>query len=284
MTARWCPVALALVVAAQTAPQSPSPPAPLVRLDVVVTRDGRPVTDLTAADFVVTDSGAAQTIEAVRPAGHVAVAFVFDNSVDIRRKNWTAIQKAAGDIAGALDPRDTGATVLTLDRLMRFDPAGTPPGKLALSIASLPPPALARKMLWDAVLAGASLVAPDSGRPVVIAFSDGVRDRGWTSRKAALATLEASGFIVDAVTVPNARLEIPSWDDVKKLPGGVVVAASDPRLRDQIVVQLDRLRKGYVLTYRPSGVKSGDGFHPIRVTLSSAKADIQVKDGYVSGQ
>jgi hypothetical protein len=260
------------------------PSAASVRLDVVVTRDGRPVTGLTAGDFVVTDTGASQTVEGARLAGHVAVAFVFDGSADIRRKDWPAIQTAAGAIVGALGSGDTGATVLTLDRLVQLDPAGTSPATLARSVSVLPPPALARKMLWDAVLAGASLVAPDTGRPVVVAFSDGGRDSGWTPRKAALATLAAAGFIVDAVTVPNTYSESASWDDVKKLPGAIVVPAIDSRLRDQFAAQFDRLRQGYVLTYHPTGVKTGDGFHSIKVTLTSGKADIQVRDGYFSGQ
>ena len=97
------------------------PSAATVRLDVVVTRDGHPVEGLTAADFVVIDNGAPQTVEGARPAGHVAVAFVFDDSADIRRRDWPAIQTAAGAIVGALESGDTGATVLTLDRLLRLE-------------------------------------------------------------------------------------------------------------------------------------------------------------------
>jgi len=186
-------------------------------------------------------------------AAHLAVAFVFDDSFGISRKDWPVIQRAAGAIASALRPGDTGATVMTLDRLMLMNAAGTDPTTLAQTFAVLPVPGLSRKMLWDAVLAGSSLVATGPGRPVVVCFSDGARDFGWTARKDALDTLTSTGVVIDAVTVPNIYLGQTNWDDVKKVPGSLVIQASDSRLGEQISAQFDRLRQGHVLAYHPAG-------------------------------
>ena len=79
------PAIAALLTATLLAAQSPSqqPPAQpptfrsgsnLVRVDVYPTRDGQPVTDLSAADFEITEDGAPQKVESfehviIRPAG-----------------------------------------------------------------------------------------------------------------------------------------------------------------------------------------------------------------------
>jgi hypothetical protein len=178
---------------------------------------------------------------------------VFDDSFGISRRDWLAIQRAAASIASALRPGDTGATVMTLDRLILMNPAGTDPATLAQTFAVLPAPGLSRKMLWDAVLAGSSLVATGAGRPVVVCFSDGARDSGWTARKDALDTLTSAGAIIDAVTVPNIYLGQTNWDDVKKVPGSLVIQASDSRLSEQILAQFDRLRQGGAPAYHAAG-------------------------------
>src|SRR5689334_15499209 len=68
--ARWIAAVVVALAAAAVAQQPPQPQPPTfrteanyVRVDAYPTRDGAPVTDLTAADFEVLENGAPQKIE-----------------------------------------------------------------------------------------------------------------------------------------------------------------------------------------------------------------------------
>jgi VWFA-related protein len=108
---RLCAVAFGIAVAAalpslpaaQQAPQQGQPPifrggANVVRVDVTVTdRHGAPVTDLTRADFSVTEDGAPQTIDSFELV-HVTGDPTDDRSLEIHSSSQAATEAARDDV------------------------------------------------------------------------------------------------------------------------------------------------------------------------------------------
>jgi hypothetical protein len=84
----------------------------VVRLDVSVTRGGIPVRGLTAQDFVLTDNGAAQTVESVRLEElPLSVTLVLDASSSVSGDRLAHLIQAGSQLTGALRADDRAALV-----------------------------------------------------------------------------------------------------------------------------------------------------------------------------
>jgi hypothetical protein len=133
----------------------------------------------------------------------------------------------------------------------------------------------------------------------VILFSDHLDPHGagsenvsWLRVEPAKDRLRASGTVVDGVWTHRDR-EVDfgdiTWgrrlgDDVVKATGGRAFRLEDPRALDQIRERLNRLRSGYVITYTPAGVKTGDGWHRLEVRLRGKRGEVTARPGYYSGR
>lgn len=106
--------AMALIASAAGRAQQPtfSSRLDVVRVDALVTDDGRPVRGLTAGDFVVLDNGRSQTVDlASFETLPVNVILVFDQSRSVRGERLAQLRDAARAVLGALTPRDQAALV-----------------------------------------------------------------------------------------------------------------------------------------------------------------------------
>jgi hypothetical protein len=131
-----------------------------------------------------------------------------------------------------------------------------------------------RTALFDAVFAGLSLGAGDSGRWLVLVFSDGRDTASWLPARRVLEAARRSSLVVCGVTVSEGSGHESRWfiDSVAEATGGRVAAAtSDQALSRLFVDVLNEFRSRYVLTYVPAGVKRGDGWHALEVKLSRAR-------------
>jgi VWFA-related protein len=140
MTARPAIIAAGLVAGTAVLVgqgQRPSPPKPgqtfrsstdVVMVDVSVRDNGRPVTGLTAADFVVTDNGVRQQIESVEAAAvPIDVTLVMDVSGNPRgpwaarippAKTLAAVEAEARQVTSLLRPDDR-VRLLAIDTYMQ---------------------------------------------------------------------------------------------------------------------------------------------------------------------
>ena len=93
--------------------QAPRPPTfsvgvENVSVDVLVTRGGRPVEDLRAQDFALTDNGVPQQVEVLdRSTTTVDAVLVLDVSSSVRGERLAALRQAAHAFVGALWPADS---------------------------------------------------------------------------------------------------------------------------------------------------------------------------------
>jgi VWFA-related protein len=260
----------------------------LVRLDALVTSGGRPVTGLNAGDFAVTDNGVPQQLKMATTEGDVAVALVLDTSGSVKGSALDHLVAASQTLVAMLKPGDTVSLVTFSNRLSLE--AGSVRDPTVISHALLDARSAGRTALWDALLAGVSLVAGRTQRSLVLAFTDGSDNSSWITREQLVESLKRSEAVVYAVQSgdwgkpePGAPLQTArrSLQSVVNQAGGdVFQAESGIKLSQQFTAILEQFRSRYLLTYEPAGVRRDDGWHRVDVRVKGRQAKVVVRPGY----
>lgn len=286
----------------------------VVRVDVFVSDDGRPITGLTTADFRVTDNGVRQAI-AVQPIADddIDVIVALDTSLSVRGARLEHLRAATSALVTRLGPRDR-ATLIVFNHQIDVDPADASPQLLAARIAGLT--ATGATSLVDAATAGL-VWASGRGRPVLfIVFSDGRDTSSWTSGEQALALARGSDAAVDAVVAgelastpgfSNAAAGMPGVGGRRGPPtpslgrastavqgrltserflstlaastGGRVVDGEARGLAAAFESSIAHFRSRYEITYTPTA--STDGWHAIDIHLPGRRGvDVHARRGY----
>ncbi len=274
-----------------------------VAVDVLVTRDGRPVPGLTAGDFELRDDGRLQKVESIAIQDvPVTLLLVLDTSESVAGRPLDHLKDAAHAAAAALGPEDTVGLITFSHRVqMRATPAA-PRGAIDAALASLE--ADGATPLYDAVFAAIALRERSPGRTIVLVFSDGDDTVSWLDPRDVLESAQRSDVVVYGVSLQRS-LDVHDLADRKRqtlerqwfhrepqlygryfLPlvtehtGGTLVAAESSRIREVFVALVREFRSRYVLTYQPRGV-AADGWHTIDVRLKGRHADVRARRGYL---
>jgi Ca-activated chloride channel family protein len=115
---------LSIVLATVSVPLGQTPPLPakeefdvittntnLVTLNVSVTKRNHPITNLTVADFHITDAGALVTPEFFEAQGPTSMVFVIDKSTSMRGTKWRNLISGMKDFLRK-QPADTDYTLI----------------------------------------------------------------------------------------------------------------------------------------------------------------------------
>jgi von Willebrand factor type A domain len=120
--------AVVLSTAAQARQLSFTAGVDAVQVDVAVTRGGRPVANLTAENFAVTDNGASQaTTLAMRSDLPLRVVMTLDTSESVQGRRLQRLIAASGALNDRLRPGDE-VSVVTFSRLAQLRVAMAAPG------------------------------------------------------------------------------------------------------------------------------------------------------------
>lgn len=295
------PLPAALVLAASLAGAQEPPrfasEVGLVKLDVAVTRDGRPVRGLEAADFEVRDSGVLQAVELVeRARSRVQAILLLDTSGSVAGEKLEQLKRAARAFVEGLAPEDS-VTLLSFSYRVRqlAEPGGTP---------AMAAPALERlaaggtTAVLDAVAAATALADPRRGRPVLVVFSDGDDRLSWLTQRHVVEAARRADVVVHAIGFTEApRLPRDIW---RRLPNERPRLAGSPQLLNRLVeatggrlfhadapsdlgpaflAALEDVRTRYLLRYEPTGV-AADGFHPVEVKVRGRGLNVRCRPGY----
>lgn len=171
----FCMMALSVVLESRQQP-SFSSKVDAVRLDVLVTRAGRPVEGLTKNDFDVRDDGARQEIELVS-LEHLPlnVVLALDSSESVTGTALRHLQEASGQLLEALGDGDQAA-LLTFNHQVRLSAALTLNRRaVGNALASITPGG--GTALRDATYAAIVLGEQVPARTLAVVFTDGERYR-----------------------------------------------------------------------------------------------------------
>ena len=249
----------------------------VVRLDVLVTdRDG-PVTGLTAADFTVRDNGIPQQVDFVGfDEVPINLVLAFDVSGSVTGQRLTDLRLAGHAALDQLRGDDRGAIV-------SFTEAVSVGSALTRDVVALrkvldAPPASGQTSLADALFAGLMLGVSDTGRSLMVAFSDGVDTASWLDPPAVVDAAGRGDIVVFGVSA--GRLRSPFVRDLAALTGGdVFEVRSTSDLRATFVRLIQQYRQRYLVAYSPVG-PAGAGWHKVEVSVSRRGAKVTTRPGY----
>jgi VWFA-related protein len=256
-----------------------------VRLDALVTAAGRPVQGLGATDFEVLDNGVRQRVDVATAAGDVTVVLVLDTSGSVEGARLEQLITASQTVLGLLGPGDTASLITFSDRMALG--AGPVRDPAAVRAALVGAQAGGRTAMWDALFAGLSFAASDTGRSLVLLFTDGLDNASWLTEKQVTDSLKRAESVVYAVQpmVETARnVSTLVQDRLRKVAvqtgGSLLEAEWSERLSQQFAAIVTEFRSRYLLLYEPAGVGRDDGWHRVEVRVKGRSANVQVRPGY----
>jgi VWFA-related protein len=251
-----------------------------VHVDVLVTRGGRPVPGLVAADFELLDNGVPQSVTLVsydRLPLNVLMALDRSGSVAPR---FERVRRAAEQLLDQLRPGDRAAAILFNDTVASGSALTDDLARVRRVIRQANPSG--GTALVDAVYSGLVVGETFVGRTLSIVFTDGVDTSSFLDRRKVVAIGTRTDVVLYTVSVGPAAERAFLRDLVTSTGGRVVELASPERLGETFVEILSEFRQRYLLTYTPDGV-SRSGWHPIEVRVKQRGLSVQARPGYWAG-
>ena len=290
---------LAGIAAAPSAQQMPafSAATDTVVVDVLVTRNGAPVTGLTAADFTVRDAGVPQKVTlAAIDNMPVRLLLALDASASVRGEALGLLKQAATAAVQSLRPSDEAALLSFAHNLSMASEWTSNRDQIAQAIDTVT--ARGATALADAAFGALSVLPRTGARTLVLMFTDGNDTASWLSPDQVLQASRRTETIIYGVTMSGAGTTVPldqldTWAAAEPslyrgalLPllarqtGGEMMRTADMKaLRDTFVAIVSRFNQRYVLTYSPTGV-AGTGWHPLEVEVRGG-GDVSARRGYL---
>jgi VWFA-related protein len=262
----------------------------VVRLDVLATQGGRPITGLGEQDFEVIDNGIPQRVKMATTAGDVTVVLLLDTSGSVAGDPLDHFVAASQAVVTLLKPGDRASLVTFSHQLSLQAASVRDPDAVRSALESAR--AAGRTALWDALFGGISLVAGRPERSLILVFTDGVDNSSWMTRRQVAESLLRAETVVYAVqsrmadraTTAGRDRETKAWgalQEVVKPSGGVVLEAeSTAQLPAQFAAIFQEFRSRYLVTYEPAGVRRDDGWHRVEVRVKGRRAKVVTRTGY----
>jgi Ca-activated chloride channel homolog len=291
------------VDSAPPAPQAPaqaptfSTRTEAVRIDVLVSENGRPVLGLQPGDFEVRDNRVLQRVDLVSfDQVPLTVVFAFDVSESVRGQRLLDLRAAARSALDALRPEDEAALVTFSAAVARPCDATLEHQCIAAALVRVAPGG--GTALVDAVYAGMKVGARETSRVLMIVFSDGLDVSSWLTPEAVIQAARRADVVAYAVTVGQQSNSFPRGPDYERalsrvldserflkqmadVTGGKVLELESTRNLDTVLSSiLGEFRQRYLIGYVPRNV-SRDGWHDLQVSVRGRQgATVRARSGY----
>jgi VWFA-related protein len=272
-----------------------------VRLDVSVTRSGRPVRGLTARDFVLTHDGAVQRIESVEVEQlPVSVTLLLDTSYSLAGDKLARLLEATRTLIESLRAGDQAAVMTFSHQITLRSGFSADRARLMLMTRGLP--AEGGTALRDGLFAALQLRPKEDTPRLLLVFSDGSDTASWLTDDEIVDVVKRVRTTVHTVSIlkeaeqpahsPGMREALGEplpWpepsrgllDRVADVSGGrTFIAQSFNELQSVFGRALDEMRSRYLLLFYPTEAKRA-GWHEVKVTVSGRNAAARSRDGYL---
>jgi VWFA-related protein len=249
-----------------------------VRIDMLVTDHGAPVTGLRETDFEVFDNGVPQKIEFLGfQQTPIDSILVLDMSASVKGESFEILRNAGGRFLDALKKDERAALITFGDTVSLGSPLSNNTEHVKKALDQTTP--IGDTSLIDACYAGLMLAESRSSRPLIVIFSDGLDTFSWLTGDRILKIAKRSNAVVYAVSAG----QLPSHaflSDLTKITGGSLFdIASIQNLGTVFLNILEEFRQRYLLTYSPLGVSQG-GWHELKIRVKGRNVDIKARPGY----
>jgi Ca-activated chloride channel family protein len=263
---------------------------------IVKNERGKPVTNLTAADFELYDSGRQVPIVDFR-AGESPVSLAlladFSGSMDVAEKR-AAVREITRHVLSWLTPEKDQVGLFAFDRhLQELHPFAPAPAGIIEALDKLKP--YGKTSLFDAIAETGRRVAAEGGaRRAVLALTDGADNASnlTPSEVSSLASsIDVPVYIVVVVspldlaqkaTIIDEQLEAMltgRLGDLARRTGGEIFAATSPARTSVAARQVvTELRHQYLIAFEPS---TKPGWHPIDLRTRDRDLVVRARSGYV---
>jgi VWFA-related protein len=284
VTARTLGVAIAIVLPAALATgQQPTFSARVdaVRVDALVTEGGRPVKNLSAADFEVFDNGVRQQVTlATFERIPLNVVLALDMSDSVAGERLMHLRSAGKGLLDGLRGDDRVALVTFGSRVTLGTELTGEMTRVRAAIDAIDPKGSTR--LVDGCFAGMMLGEWDVGRALVIVFSDGLDTTSWLSASAVLDTARHMDIVVYSVSADRSR-NAPFLRDLSKATGGALLEIESTEKLSAVLLQIvQEFRERYLISYYPRGVERR-GWHRLEVRVKGRDVTVKARPGYFGG-
>ena len=290
-----------LLLAAIASPRAHQPTfkvqTELVRVDVLVERNGTPVVGLTAEDFAVEDNGVPQRVSLLPETQIATVSTILDVSGSMTAEKLNNAGAGIRAVFAALHDRDRHALYLFAGDVRRIVLPQARNLAPAEPIArALRETAGTHTSLNDALFAAIVQGDVEAGPKLAAVLTDGRNNTSWLGAKAVIDAAIRHETVIYPVAVsqgtPHYPIELPpmAGDDGLRLlqvfadrTGGRVIHADWSRDLGPVFDSLMReYRQRYVLCFTPERVGRGDGWHRLEVRLRNRSGRVHARSGYWS--
>jgi VWFA-related protein len=271
----------------------------MVRVDALVVREEKPVTDLNTDDFEVFDNGVRQAIDHVLSSEDpIDVMLTLDTSASLDKAELKHLADAVRSAIADLRPGDRAGLITFSEELSQLLPLT---GRLDLLPASLNRlESSGATTLVDAAYAALLTTRAKGRRSLALVFTDGLDTWSWLEPAWVLAvakrsetvvyTVELREAVAPFVRIPGVRGRIDPreyyraatrfLDDITDATGGRRLDAGDfNRLLATLRTVIGEFRQRYVIAYVPQGVAQ-DGWHSLDVRVKRRGVTVRARPGY----
>jgi Ca-activated chloride channel family protein len=253
-----------------------------VLADVLVTRDGRPVPGLTAADFELRDNGVVQKVDLIEWSDlPVNVVMALDVSASTTGDRLTHLRAASRTLLDGLKPGDRTA-------LITFSEAVTPRialtadrSSIGAAIDAIAP--AGESAILDGLYTALMATQAETGRSLVVLCTDGTDTASWLQTGDVIESARRSNAVVYVVATGGARRWAPLKEFANNTGGETIEVETSRNLAEQFAAILRLFRSRYVLTYTPADVAAG-GFHRLEVRVRRSGMNVKARPGYFAGE
>jgi VWFA-related protein len=247
-----------------------------VRVDVLVTDRGAPVTGLTASDFEVRDDGVPQDLRLIGYEEiQLNIVLVLDLSASVQGERLDDLRRASRALIARLKPEDRVA-VLGFSHAVLLGSTLTKDHASLLTVLDSATPA-GDTALVDAVYCGMIVGEQEPGRVLVMVFSDGLDISSWLTPSRVVDVANRSEAVVYAVSTDRPRF----LEQLTTQTGGRLLRVDARNLDSTFVQILNEFRERYVLSYTPRGVSRG-GWHTLDVRVKGRRLTVKARRRYAA--
>lgn len=252
-----------------------------VRVDALVTENGRSVQGLQPGDFELLDNGVPQRVDLASYEDiPLNVILALDMSASLDGTRLDHLRNAGRTLLDGLKTTDQAALVTFSHVLVQGSGLSSDFARVRAALNDAQ--ARGDTPLVDASYAGMLIGESDVGRSLLIVFSDGVDTTSWLSPESVLETAKRCDVVVYGVEVGRRKLSFPR--DLSAATGGrLIEIESTGDLNATFRAILEEFRQRYLISYSPQGVAAG-GWHRLDVRIKGRNAAaVKARPGYLSG-